>query len=80
MVPEGASRSLRQAVLTLPLSELARGSQNHFKKTYLLLSYRDSSLWGGNSGSRISTGVGPTGRLEAHGQEEPLSHWASPDL
>lgn len=50
MVPERTSGSLKQAVLTLPLTELAQGSQNHFKETYLLLfSYRNSSLWGGNS-------------------------------
>lgn len=66
MVPERTSGSLKQAVLTLPLTELAQGSQNHFKETYLLLfSYRNSSLWGGNSfRSRISSGVGPTGRIE----------------
>lgn len=65
MVPKRTPGSLRQAVLTLPLAELAQGNQHHFKETYLLLSYRDSSLWGGNSfRSRISTGVGPTGRIE----------------
>lgn len=76
MIPELASGSLRQTVLTLLLTEVAQGSQNLFKKTYLLLSYRVSSLWGGNLfRSRIRTGEGPTGRIEtswARGASFPL--------
>lgn len=81
MVPELASGSLRQAVPTLPLTEPAQGSQNLFKETYLLLSYRVSSPWGGNLfRSRISSGVGPTGRIETSRARRASFPLAFPDL